>query len=627
KDFQVDDRSISFVDSSFHPDANALQSATKSLHTGIYPTAERNGQTYLFSTYGPVFMYLYQATASLGGITLGFIPFGSSVQDANTTRLSGRVLSALIGLLTVALTWVLGKHAYNNTTGLLAAFLLSITPMAIQAAHFATVDGLLALCAVWVGIQSIQILHTGKKRAYLWAGVAVGLAMATKLNGLLLATAVAIAHLLRPKRKIRSALTDPAPWQSAACALLTYIVLTPAALFRFHDYFFARFTGNLFHVFWMNFKSEGFIQRGSFYLENTTPYLYHLTDVFPGGLGWPLLLSVLLGIACACYHRRPEDLILVLTSTVYFLIVGLFYDKPIRYFVILGPFFALLAARLLTLRTRGLTLGIAVAVCAYTLAYATAFVSIYTRPDSRVQAARWIHRHTPEKAAVLFERGHNSLAGLISNTRNTHLFMDIEQELYTAQNDSLSQNGDYLACLEAEYLSKTDYLLLSDDRLPLAKARLAAKRYYQALFDGTLGFTHVKTFAMKPTLFGIVLDDTHTDLNGRRYDHPTTYIFRRTGEPALYAERPDLQTYRLQTWTDCWEILHRAINLRDYTLFKRCIPRKVRTNVSEIDLIRHFKKFLAQPQIVHTRRLKSAFFEEEGTWRLNLVVEDKTHRE
>src|SRR5262249_11820120 len=56
---------------------------------------------------------------------------------------SARLPSALAGLLTVLLTYELGRSMFGGSSGLLAALILASCPMFSAAAHFANPDALL----------------------------------------------------------------------------------------------------------------------------------------------------------------------------------------------------------------------------------------------------------------------------------------------------------------------------------------------------------------------------------------------------------------------------------------------------------------------------------------------------
>ncbi|HSH80698.1 MAG TPA: DUF2298 domain-containing protein, partial [Herpetosiphonaceae bacterium] len=84
-----------------------------------------------------------------------------------------------------------------------------------------------------------------------------------------------------------------------------------------------------------------------------------------------------------------------------------------------------------------------------------------------------------------------------------------------------------------EQLAQTDYVGISSARVYGAVQRLphrypATLRYYQALFDGSLGFDLVGDFVSLPTILGVPIDDTGAEESFTVYDHPRVFIFKRT---------------------------------------------------------------------------------------------------
>lgn len=110
----------------------------------------------------------------------------------------GRILSAFFDLFTCAMVFFIGRRLFNAQVGLFAALLYALAVLPIQEAHFFTVDSFgnvpIAL-AFWFTLDIAE----GKRGwwAYLWTGMAFGLAVASRINFATFAAIIVLAALLR----------------------------------------------------------------------------------------------------------------------------------------------------------------------------------------------------------------------------------------------------------------------------------------------------------------------------------------------------------------------------------------------------------------------------------------------
>ena len=125
----------------------------------------------------PLFLYATAAMMSFFGPT------------ETAARLPSFISTAFI----VILVFRLGSHLYTPTTGLVAAYLTALSPIIISLAPTALTDPLLVALALAGCLAAAQ----GKG---IWAGVWLGLASATKQQGLLFAPLVLGLFLISPSR-------------------------------------------------------------------------------------------------------------------------------------------------------------------------------------------------------------------------------------------------------------------------------------------------------------------------------------------------------------------------------------------------------------------------------------------
>ena len=102
--------------------------------------------------------------------------------------LFGRALSALFDMGTVVLVYILGRQLLGPWPGVVAVALLAMTVHSIQIAHFFAVDTFATFFATLTLWLLVRYARSRDARSLGLAGIAAGLAMASKLStGLLLA--------------------------------------------------------------------------------------------------------------------------------------------------------------------------------------------------------------------------------------------------------------------------------------------------------------------------------------------------------------------------------------------------------------------------------------------------------
>ena len=107
--------------------------------------------------------------------------------------LACRLVQALLGVATLALTYRIGRRLFSPGVGLLAAFLLAVMPMHLRLSAYYKPDILLLACALLALDLALTAAERPRLRRFVAAGAAVGLALASKLTGGAAAVPVAIA--------------------------------------------------------------------------------------------------------------------------------------------------------------------------------------------------------------------------------------------------------------------------------------------------------------------------------------------------------------------------------------------------------------------------------------------------
>ncbi len=544
----------------FHPDEGRVIQVTSKLESSPNPG---------FSIYGLLPMYLL--TSARWALSPLLPPTRFNL------RLMGRVLSASFGSLSIFFCYLAARKAYNQKTGLLAASLLAFSVLHIQQSHFYSVDVTFTLLILLALVLILTLTRKGEARRYLAAGLVGGLALAAKTGALLLLVPLVVAHIfsvrgegrqsVRAFARFLRSLADRKLWLAVGGMFGLFFALNPFSILDFENYF-------LHHgLVWNLFMARGYFRpQYTLQYEGTAPYLYYITNVLFWGLGPFLEATALLGFLYALLRwRRPENAVLSSFALTYFLIAAGWRAKFSRYALPLVPVMAILAAHFL-LDWRSLPLlsrlparlekvGVGLVVLP-SLIYSLAFASIYSQPDVRIEASRWIYENVPPGSAIMVENDKDAYAPPIK----------LEEEDGSERYHLLRLNFNYLyersllgsQCFVPVFLRDLDVtrgkpvpeekpeLLSAEEKWHYIHQRLAwadfitfsernydlyrrlpelfpvEYEYYRQLFAGNLGFKLVKVFERRPGLLGWRIDDGQAELTFKIFDHPTIWIFQRS---------------------------------------------------------------------------------------------------
>lgn len=344
----------------------------------------------------------------------------------------GRTAAAAFDLISIFLTYLIGRRLYKEWTGLLAAALSAFSVLLIQHAHFFVVEAF-ANTFILAGFYfCIGIYQRGRMRDYLLFGIMLGLAMASKISSFPLAAISALAALLRVlaaepeqrRKEIKASIT-----YLCAAAGIAFLVFRIAQPYAFQG---PSFFGMIPNSHWLgNLREVRMQQSGNvdfppaLQWANRTPVLFSLKNMILWGLGIPLGITAWLGWGTSLIQiirkRNLEDLLLVVWVGGFFLWQSTNATPAMRYQLPVYPFLAILAARLLTrlfavqilparVVLQKIMAGlITLMVVAATAWYAFAFHSMFLRPNTQVAASRWIYENIPAGVNLSAQRAGESI--------------------------------------------------------------------------------------------------------------------------------------------------------------------------------------------------------------------------
>ncbi len=549
--------------SNFHPDERQIlfhvvqlswpQSLAQFLDPNISPLNPH------FFAYGSFPLYLLATTGNLlSHISPALGTF------ANLT-LTGRVINALFDTGTILLTGCLGLLLTNDhspgrkyawSVALLAATLVAITPLQVQLSHFYTVDTMLLFFITLTVLACVVLVDTEKPvRWSLLAGLGYGLALATKFSAAPLVVPLTVALAVRWYRQGFYSIVMPFLCTVLA-TLVSFLIAMPYALLDMGEFI-------------QQVSEQGSLARGMLdypyvrQFAGTIPFLYQAQNMLFWGMGLTLGLAVIAGFVWLGWRiwKRSAGLWLVVLSwiAIYGALTGSFYVKFMRYMLPLYPFLTLIAASVLIAfvrysrtrteegnshSTRSMTFRSFVTILSYaaivvvllgTVFQGLALLNVYSQPNTRIQASRWIFEHLKPGSVLTYEQWDDALPVAIDNNDPSIYRQASYIDASGQPQQGLDLYGvDTVAKAQqlANILPAVNAITMASDRLDKSIPRIPGRypltiHYYHLLFSGQLGFHLAAQFENHPNLLGISLNDSGADESYSVFDHPTARIFVR----------------------------------------------------------------------------------------------------
>jgi 4-amino-4-deoxy-L-arabinose transferase-like glycosyltransferase len=246
------------------------QAAREMLEAGTWITPTFN---YQLRVDKPALLYWLQMC---GYLTLGIDEF------------SARLPSALAALLTVLLTYALGRRLFDPATALLGAVVLASSLLFSGSAHFANPDALLNACnvltflLVWIGLQD------GHSRWLGWVGISTGLGFLAKGPVALVLPAAVVLLFLLWTRQLRRLLS---------ARLLQGFFLFALVAVPWFALVGSETKGAYLRGFFLKHNRDRFLNPME---GHSGPFVYHVGSLLLGFLPW----SVFLGPALWCAWKE-----------------------------------------------------------------------------------------------------------------------------------------------------------------------------------------------------------------------------------------------------------------------------------------------------------------------------------
>ena len=347
-----------------------------------------------------------------------------------------RGLNAIADGLVILFIFMIGSRLHNRWVGLFAAAFYAAFPLAIQKAHFATVNSMANLFGVIALYYATRIFDKGELGDYIGFGLAFGCALSSRIN---LAPLVVLALVASGTRllttfdwRLASGEFQRAIWRdfgglvvAGFVTILCFRLLNPYAFagpgflsidltkLLEHDH-----TLGIFNAEWLDDVSQAqYLVSGNaesppnWQWVNRTGYVFPLTNMILWGMGAPIgilswlgLIVAIIALARGTRHAN-RNLLLIVWLTIYFAWIGNLWVMSMRYYLPLYPALALLAAWLLSVmvevvRSRSSlwrmgAWAVLWGVLIFGQVWALMFTNIYRNQLTRVQASHWVWDQLP----------------------------------------------------------------------------------------------------------------------------------------------------------------------------------------------------------------------------------------
>ena len=352
-------------------------------HTGGWPALS------FYLTLGLQLVYKLYYSIVNGGVTSAQFQQHVGGPGSGPMFLFARVVGALIGTLTVFLTYRIGSAIAGRTVGLLAGLFLATNTLHVLTSQHVSDPNLLALLFVLLATPPLlRVVAGGSVRDSAVAGAMIGLAGACKYVPLILGLPLALANLF-PARRIRGL------WAGIGAMLLALFLATP---FLFLD--------------WKRTLIDISGQRRSLFSDWVGQTVFpislptYLAASIPHAMGWPAYLLGLAGMVLLWRQGRVARALVWIPAMIV-LANGMLRSPQERYILVAIPYlhiaaalatvraFAWVAGRVPALRQsplaqRALPILLALAAVAWPLPELFAARHAWALPDSRHLARRWV---------------------------------------------------------------------------------------------------------------------------------------------------------------------------------------------------------------------------------------------
>jgi hypothetical protein len=350
----------------------------------------------------PFYTYVNQFVARVPAQVISGAAFWKGEKERSELYFQARLflarsLNLALFAASVVLVFAVVRMYFDVASARVASLLFATSAGFVCYQVFLTTDLALVFMMLAAFVCSCAVARNPAMGISVAAGLLAGLATATKYNGLAVAAALPLAHLLGSRgNPIIACIKRPAAWASGLAVPVGFLIGNPYAVLdwpKFHADFFYNYTTA--PVYGGQTTGTGYV-----------PFFW----TFPEILGWPATLiavcGLLAGLVALALARGRNDgwklwLLALAVFAVYTWKIGEFPRMPTRFVLPMAPFFLILAAAGfgILLRAKWVFLPVLAAVVVFNLVCGW-WVGELFREDPRMRMLDVVRERILGKAVV-----------------------------------------------------------------------------------------------------------------------------------------------------------------------------------------------------------------------------------
>jgi len=360
-------------------------------------------------SYPPLFVYVQVLAYKLYYLFGHLIGSFQSIKDLTVSQifLVGRFVTAIFGLGTVGMVYLIGRRMFSKKVGLISALFLSFSFLHIQCSRVIKPDVPMVFFASLSFLFIYRIYERGKTWDYILAAIFLGFSVATKITTVMLILPLLLAHLLGCMKRKKTALQiflDAKLLVLLGFLIGSFFLAMPFALPRF-----SRFLGWLRHAY--HTYKVGEPGRARSY--ESSSLFYYFGIALMRGMGLPLQLCALGGVVYAFIRHRGKDILLLSFLLPFLLFMGSLTYHAGHYILPVIPFLTVLAARLLVELTSRFSIvkkgqnflvaGLAVGIMLMPGMGTFRYLQLMTQDGTQASSKKWIEENIPLGSRIALE--------------------------------------------------------------------------------------------------------------------------------------------------------------------------------------------------------------------------------